>query len=228
MTMRAVVPLILMVMSLAAGCAPRPPDIVTESGEAGNIVITNDETGRSIRIPVPAHNGKPTDVKGVEELTDVFVRMCLQTFPDDDAVAAKAQAEGYAPLTAAQVSFFLHSDPGRAWDVRFKDQVMALTIELPPFHACGVRAILPTDADVGWSTAIPVGLWAASRPTPETVAVLPLRTITTNGVMQDFQVFMLSGPDKKFIESIGAYITHYADSPRVELRLVRMRGNTPH
>jgi hypothetical protein len=91
-----------------------------------------------------------------------------------------------------------------------------------------VRAILPTDADVGWSTAIPVGLWAASRPTPETVAVLPLRTITTNGVMQDFQVFMLSGPDKKFIESIGAYITHYADSPRVELRLVRMRGNTPH
>jgi len=221
------VPLILMVASLAAGCGVHPPAEILGGGEGGAIVVTAEGTSQSIRIPVPAQNGKPTDVKGVAELIRVFDDMCLNSFPDDGAVAAKAQAAGYAALTDAQVRVFLHSDPGRGWDVRVKDQVMALTIELPPFHSCAVRSMLPTDADVGWATAIPLGLWAASRTPVQTVLVLPFRTITANGVVQDDQGYILIGPNKKKVEVFGAYIQHFANSPQVELRFVRMRGDDP-
>jgi len=225
--MRPMLPPILILLSLAAGCGTHPPAELVGGGEAGTIVLTAKDTGRSIRIPVPAQNGKPTDVKGVDELIRVFDDMCLQSFPDDGAVAAKAQAAGYAPLTDAQLKVFLHSDPGRGWDVRVKDEVMALTIELPPFHSCAVRTMLPADPDVGYATAIPLGLWGASRSPVETVLVLPFKTITTNGPVQDEQGYILVGPDKKEIETFGAYITHFPNSPRVELRLVRMRGDNP-
>src|SRR5258708_5836940 len=105
--------------ALLAGCAtPQPTPTPSPPDKPSALTIT-----------VPPPNGRPADVKGVSELIDTFMAVCLNVFPDDGAVAAKASADGYVPLSPQQVRQFLHDDPGRGWLLHRGDITLAVTVE---------------------------------------------------------------------------------------------------
>jgi hypothetical protein len=207
----------LITAMLLAGCvAPQP---------AQTAAAPDKPASTSLAIPSP--NGKPVDVKGVSELVDTFLDLCLNTFPDDNAVATKVKAAGHSPLSDQQVRQFLHDDPGRGWLINRGDTVLALTIELPPFHSCAVRTMVQTEPDIAMVTALAAGSWGLSQVPVETLALTPPKTVPANGLVQTAYQFPMFGPDKRPVELVGAYLTRYTGKDTVELRLVRMRGNNP-
>src|SRR6185369_18067849 len=121
------------------------------------------------------------------------------------AVAAKAGSEGYEPLSDAQLRRFMHDDPGRGWIFRRDDVPMALTIELPPFHSCTVRTLVPTEPDVALLTALAVGGWGATQLPPVMMIAQKPVTMPGSGLVQEAHLFMLVDPDRKPLESVGAY-----------------------
>jgi hypothetical protein len=210
--MRFGVALVLAGACILAGCAKSPA--------AGDMVVqlkTKDGSGFDIHLPPP--NGKPTDVKGVNELFQTFTTFCLEAFPNDDAVAAKVKAGAHEPLAAEDLAEALHGEAGQGWVVRLNHSAITLTVQHSPSHACGARAFLPAEPDIGITAATYIGLWGFTQSPPETL--LPGR-VTSDGP-QTVQGFILAGADKRQVEEIAAYFTHEPNSPQVELRLVRIR-----
>lgn len=70
----------------------------------------------------------------------LYDEACLQTFPIHAQVDALMAKKGATPLTAEQVKVMLRDDPGRGWRLKNGDTDMFVFLELPPFHACSVRA----------------------------------------------------------------------------------------
>ena len=73
------------------------------------------------------------------EMLTLYEDICLKTFPDDAAVARALEARGAVAMTDAEVRSILHDDPGRGWRIAGKTAAFQLTVEAPPYHACGVR-----------------------------------------------------------------------------------------
>jgi hypothetical protein len=96
--------------------------------------------------PVPA----PDPAAQLAEMVALFDQICLKAFPDEAAVARAMAARRATAMTAAEVKVYLHEDPGAGWDIAGRSAPFALTVEAPPFHACGVRttAVAPF-ADMG-------------------------------------------------------------------------------
>lgn len=90
---------------------------------------------RSYERPDPA----PDPAAQLAEMLSLYDEICLRTFPDDAAIARAAEARGGVAMTGAEVKSFLHDDPGRGWSIAGKTAAFDLTIEAPPYHACGVR-----------------------------------------------------------------------------------------
>jgi hypothetical protein len=90
---------------------------------------------RPYERPDPA----PDPAGQLAEMLTLYDEICLRTFPDDAAVARALEARGAVALTDAEVKSFLHDDPGRGWRVVGKRGTFNLTVEAPPYHACGVR-----------------------------------------------------------------------------------------
>ena len=215
--MRRITPIGLIIASLLLGCStPRPPQTPPASDKAAAPSLT-----------LPPSNGKPVDVQGISELVGTFLGLCLNVFPDDEAVAAKVETEGHAPLSDQQLRLFLHDDPGRGWLVRRGDMTLVLTVELPPFHSCTVRGMLPTEPDIAMSAALAAGTWGLNQTPVETLALVTPRSLAGDGMTQTVYRFAMLGPDKQPIELVGAYLTRFSDGEAVEVRLVRMRGNNP-
>jgi len=199
-----------------------------QPGNGAIVMKLKGKDGKSFEIHVPAPNGKPQNVAGLDDLFAVFVSFCLDAFPDDAAVEAKVKSGAHPELDADELNTILHGDPGRGWIVRLNHSAIALTVGQPPAHACGVRATLPTEPDIGLKTATYVGLWGFSQSPPETLLPGKPQSSMAGTVAQTLQSFILVGPDKRPIERIGAYFARELDSAQVQLRLVRMRGNNPH
>ena len=70
----------------------------------------------------------------------LYDEICLQTFPIDAQVDALMTAKGAAPLTPEEVKVTLRDDPGRGWRLQDGATTMLVFIEMPPFHACSIRA----------------------------------------------------------------------------------------
>jgi hypothetical protein len=215
--MRRIAPACFITAMLLFGCATRQPARTEAS----------PDKPRSPSLAIPPPNGQPVDVKGVSELVDTFLDLCLNVFPDDDAVAAKAKAAGHAPLSDEQVRQFLHNDPGRGWVVRRDDMVLAVTIELPPFHSCAVRTMVEIEPDIAMVTALAAGGWGLKQVPVETLVPGPSQTLPGDGLAQTAYQFLMLGPDNRPVELVGAYLTRYSSKEAVEVRLVRMRGNNP-
>jgi hypothetical protein len=216
----AIVALLVSAAASLAQPAGSPP-----TGGASTGAPASKAPGPNIAIPPP--NGKPVDVKGMAQLIDSFIGLCLQVFPDDDAVAAKAAQQNYAPLSQEQLKRFLGDDPGRGWSFRHGDLPVVATLEQPPFHTCTVRAMMPTEPDVSTLTALAVGVWGASQTPPVAMVAQPLQSFSQNGLTQDAYQFVMVDANRRTLESIGAFLTHFPDREPVEVRLVRMRGNNP-
>lgn len=212
----------------AVGMSPSPALAVDQLGGDGLVMQLKGKDGKPYEIHLPAPNGKPQNVQGLDDLFSVFVNFCLEAFPDDAAVEAKVKSGAHPELDQDQLSSILHGDPGRGWVVRLNHSAIMLTVEQPPEHACGVRATLPTEPDIGIKTATYVGLWGFSQSPPETLLPGPAQSHTAGNILQTLESFVLVGPDKRPIERIAAYFAHELNSQQVQLRLVRMRGNNPH
>ena len=213
----------------AIGCANSPSALAADQPGSGGIVMQlKGKDGKPYEIHVPAPNGKPQNVQGLDDLFAVFVNFCLEAFPDDAAVEAKVKSGAHPELDPDQLNSILHGDPGRGWVVRLNHSAIMLTVEQSPSHSCGARAVLPTEPDIGLKTATYVGLWGFSQSPTETLLPGPAQSHTIGNILQTLQSFILVGPDKRPIERIGAYFAHELNSQQVQLRLVRMRGDNPH
>lgn len=83
----------------------------------------------------------PDPAAQLAEMLAIYDEVCLHAFPDDDGVASAMAARGATPLSRAQVRAYLHDDPGRGWRITGRTTWFDLTIEAPPFHACGLRTM---------------------------------------------------------------------------------------
>jgi hypothetical protein len=220
--MRFGVAVVLVAACVVAGCAKGLATDGAASERAagdGMVVQLKTKDGNALDIHLPPPNGKPTDVKGVDELFQTFTTFCLEAFPNDDAVAAKVKAGAHEPLTAEDLAEVLHGESGEGWVVRLNHSAITLTVQHSASHACGARAFLPAEPDIGITAATYIGLWGFTQSPPETF--LPGR-VTADGP-QTVESFTLAGPDKRPVEEIAAYFTHDPNSQQVELRLVRIR-----
>jgi hypothetical protein len=211
---------------LAFGCSPQV-EAASSTGNTGDMVVQmKTKDGKDFDIHLPPPNGKPRDVKGVEDLFQTFTAFCLEAFPDDTAVAAKIKAGAHEALSSDDLADLLHGDAGQGWVVRLNHSAITLTLQSQPSHACGARAFLPIEPDIGLTAATYIGLWGFTQSPPETLLPGPVTRGAT--ATQTMQTFILAGPDKRPVEQIAAYFTHEPDSAQVQLRLVRMRGNNLH
>jgi hypothetical protein len=90
---------------------------------------------RAYERPDPA----PDPAAQLAEMLTIYDEICLQTFPDDAAVAHALEARGATAMSNAEVKSILHDDPGRGWRIAGRTALFRLTVEAPPYHACGVR-----------------------------------------------------------------------------------------
>ncbi|RIA45606.1 hypothetical protein DFR49_0127 [Hephaestia caeni] len=81
----------------------------------------------------------------LSRMTALYDQVCLQTFPDDQAVVALMEAQDATPLTSEQVKITLRDDPGRGWMIEDGDVTALLFIEDPPYHACSLRWPMPAE-----------------------------------------------------------------------------------
>lgn len=77
----------------------------------------------------------------LSEMVALYDRVCLHAFPDDDALTREMVARHATAMSPAQVAIYLHDDPGTGWTVNGRSGVYRVTLEAPPFHACGVRTM---------------------------------------------------------------------------------------
>jgi hypothetical protein len=75
------------------------------------------------------------------EMVELYDSICLRAFPDDAAAVRELDRRNAAPMSGPQLHTMLHDDPGRGWTVAGRTGRFSVTIEAPPFHACGVRAL---------------------------------------------------------------------------------------
>jgi hypothetical protein len=83
----------------------------------------------------------PDPAAQLAELVEIYDTVCLRAFPDDAAVTRAMAARGAVPMGDAEVRIYLHDDPGRGWNLAGRTARFRLTVEAPPFHACGVRTM---------------------------------------------------------------------------------------
>jgi hypothetical protein len=102
---------------------------------------------RSYERPDPA----PDPAAQLAEMLTLYDEICLKAFPDDAAVARAVETRRATAMTEAEVKSFLHADPGRGWRIAGRTATFNLTVEAPPFHACGVR----TNTVAGFPTMKP-------------------------------------------------------------------------
>jgi hypothetical protein len=79
-----------------------------------------------------------------EEIVGLFKDLCLDRFPNDDAVRIFAEGRHAQPMSAAEVRSYLRADPGHGWHLTTPLGLYAITIEEPPVRACAVRRMTPS------------------------------------------------------------------------------------
>jgi len=103
--------------------------------------------GLAIALPVAAAAqyeapvNPPDPAAHIAEMTALYEQVCLTAFPDADAVARAVAERGAVPLSPQEVQAYLHDDPGRGWRIAGATARFDVTIEDPPYHACGVRTM---------------------------------------------------------------------------------------
>jgi hypothetical protein len=83
----------------------------------------------------------PAPAAQLAELVELYGSVCLRAFPNDAAVAQAMAARGATAMGDAEVRIYLHGDPGRGWNLTGRTARFQLTVEAPPYHACGARTM---------------------------------------------------------------------------------------
>lgn len=114
-----------------------------------------------VALVVPSRAQNNPAIMPTDEYVGLFTSFCLQTFPDDNALAAAANAKGPA-VTPAELKAFLHDDPGQGWTISGVDTKYILTDEAPPYHSCALRHPSPQPVNGNPFFAAAKGFVAAS------------------------------------------------------------------
>jgi hypothetical protein len=103
------------------------------------LAAPNEAVTYPYRLPTPP----PDAAAQLAELTGLFNDICLKAFPDDRAVAQAVVARGSSatPMSPDEVRVYLHDDPGVGWFLAGRTGRFEVTVEAPPFHACGIRTL---------------------------------------------------------------------------------------
>ena len=83
----------------------------------------------------------PAPQAQLAEMIEIYDSVCLRAFPDDAAVTRAMAVRDAVPMSDAEVRVFLHDDPGRGWNLAGRTARFQLTVEAPPYRACGVRTM---------------------------------------------------------------------------------------
>ena len=126
------------------GAALLAPDAGPHSHDIGGrdampILLAAAALAQATPVPPPTAPAAPAPVD-VARMAALYDEACLQTFPIDGQLDALMMKKGATPMPADQVRISLKEDPGRGWRVRDGDQTFVVLLELPPYHACSVRA----------------------------------------------------------------------------------------
>jgi hypothetical protein len=89
---------------------------------------------------LPAQDRAAPDATDIARMATLYDEACLKTFPIDSELDALMIRKGAKPLAEDEVRIPLGGDPGRGWNVADGDQTFTVLLELPPYHACSVRA----------------------------------------------------------------------------------------
>lgn len=80
----------------------------------------------------------PTDAdQRMSRMVSLYEKVCLNAFPDDEAVEAIMTTQNVRELTPAEVKVTMRDDPARGWALEAENATV--WVEFPPFHACSVR-----------------------------------------------------------------------------------------
>ncbi len=113
------------------------------------------------------------------EMLTIYDEACLQGFPDDGAVQRTMTARNARPLSSDEIRTYLHNDPGAGWRINGATAQFIVTIEEPPFHACGVRTMTATGFDDLKPYRDLISRFESDR---AFVAVQPMDTVLSNHV----------------------------------------------
>ncbi len=102
-----------------------------------------------VTAPVPAE--LTPDPAVAAELTALFGDLCLRAFPDGAALATAIAAHAGRAVPGNGVAAYLKDDPGHAWRITTPLGLYVVTLEDPPYRACGIRRMTPS----GLASAVP-------------------------------------------------------------------------
>lgn len=132
-------------------------------------------------VAPPTAAARPTDAQTVARMAAMYDEACLRAFPSDTALGALMAQERAAPLSEADVRVSLRDDPGRGWLANVDGSEMIVLLELPPYHACSVRALTGgpgADTDLGpYRAAV-----AAYKATHKGFSTQPAMDMTQGGI----------------------------------------------
>jgi hypothetical protein len=103
------------------------------------ILLAAMPTAAAAQYDTPANPSDPA--AQLAELIEIYDSVCLRAFPNDEAVARAMAARGATAMGDAELRIYLHDDPGRGWNLAGRTARFRLTVEAPPFHACGLRTM---------------------------------------------------------------------------------------
>jgi hypothetical protein len=163
---------------------------------------------------LPVRAAEPATV----ELLDVFAAVCLAKFPDDADVRQYAREKQFDVMADERLHRLLGTDPGEGWVQTGAYRQYLLTIELPPYHTCAIRAVNAKTADLVPALSERIGSWAASQ--AGTSLKGPSRqTASFGGVPSEVYVWGLDRGQGKSGETLMAVVPSPPDV--TEVRLVR-------
>jgi hypothetical protein len=75
----------------------------------------------------------------VSEFTAMFSKICLDSFPESDAVEAGLKQNSASPLNNDEVKAALRGEPGNAWLLKGGTANFTIVIKTAPVRSCTVR-----------------------------------------------------------------------------------------
>jgi hypothetical protein len=162
----------------------------------------------------PVRAAEPATV----ELLDVFATACLGKFPDDAELRKYARDKQFDIMAAERLHRLLGTDPGEGWVQKGAYRQYLLTLELPPYHTCAIRAANAKTPDLIATFSERIGGWVASR--PGTSLTGPSKqTASIGGIPSEVHVWGLDRGPGKSGETLMVVVPSPPDV--TEVRLVR-------
>jgi hypothetical protein len=152
------------------------------------------------------------------ELLEVFAAACLTKFPDDTEVRKYAREKQFDVMADERLRRLLGTDPGEGWVQNGAYRQYLLTLELPPYHTCAIRAVNAKTPDLIPTFSEQIGSWAAGQ-AGASLKGPSKQTASIGGIPSEVYVWGLDRGPGKSGETLMAVVPSPPDV--TEVRLVR-------